>query len=772
MQRYLSLRQAAAQVGVHHTTLARAVQQGRLLPSAATPGGRPRFSRRAVAQYAKTLREGQRGGWSRTKESSQLFRRATLLLTSELRPNVVLQRLTEEARQLAGARYAALAVMDEGGHVQRLLTAGIPRSQHRALGAVPQGRGLLGALFNQGKPLRVRNVAQDPRSVGIPPGHPPTPNLLGVPILSQGKPVGNLYLTDKIGAEEFSEEDERVIEDLAQYAAVAIQNARLFEQATRKAQEWQALSAISSRVVSSLDAKEVLRLVVREARRLLRTDVACVILLEPGHETLRMAASHGLRTPIMRRLRFARNRGLGGAVLASHGPLVVEDYATDHRLTAPLLEEIGGEGLTSLVAVPLEARGQQLGILHVSTRVHRTFTQDEVELVRQLGALAALAVDNARLFEGERAAHLAAAGSEARLYAALEHLPEGAFVVNPQRQVVLANKTASRILLGDEGQRLEGRRHPFSVTYLHADSSPMDYSETPVSQCLAGKGPCLGIELMIQRRDGTRVPLLVNAAPIPDSRGNVASVVVVQQDISRLREVEQMKDDFLSMISHDLKSPLTTIKGLASSMMMASEAENLTVLLDWIRTIDQETDRLTELVNNLLDMSRIEARAMPLDLEECYLVDLATECVERFTPLRGKGAAPIMVDIPADLSPAYADYNQVQRVITNLLANAVKYSEPDTEIHVRACMNAAEKALEVQVEDHGIGIPALEQERIFEKFYRSPHNLSGQRLGSGLGLAICRAIVQAHGGRLWVNSQVGQGSTFSFTLPLATTAGS
>ncbi|MBM2826021.1 MAG: multi-sensor signal transduction histidine kinase [Dehalococcoidia bacterium] len=762
---HLPLREAAAQLGVHPNTLRRAVRRGLLSPITPPLVSRLSFSPDELSRYVSKRQQNNGGYSAKNRMVAEAFLRATLLVTSELRPDVALRRLVEAARRLVGASYGALGIMDDEGRIRQFFTTGLSRSQRRDMGPLPEGKGLLGTLFQECKSLRISDMSQDTRSRGFPPNHPPMKSFLGVPIVSGGRNVGNIYLTDKQGATEFSPEDQSLIENLAKYAAVAIQNAKLYQRAKDHAQQWQILSNIARLIVSSLQSRSVLRQVVKAARHLLRADVACIALLD-GEETLRIASWSGLKTQRMRKLRFNRDQGLGGAVLVGGEPLVVKNYATDDRLTASLKDEVGAEGLVSQVAVPLEARQQQLGVLYVGTRNARDFGSEEVELLRQLGSLVALAVGNAQLYEAERAAHLEAAGAEARLRAVIAHLPESVLLINPKRKVVLANPAAARILLGREDAHLDGRQYPFGLKFLHTDGRAMEYAETPAGRCLAGQGPCLGIELIVERRDGTRVPLLVNSAAITAADGVISSVVVVQQDISRLKEVEQLKEDFLSMITHDLKSPLTTIKVLASSIGMETQSDSVTVPVEWGRTIEIETDRLTDLVNNLLDMSRTEAGAMPLDREEFHILDLSTECVQRFQRESNQGMHMVHLDVPVDLPLVFADFNQIQRVILNLLSNAAKYSNDGTEIWIRARLSADGDALVVAVEDQGVGIPSRDQERIFEKFYRSPHQLGGRRQGSGLGLAICRALVEAHSGRLSVRSQPGTGSVFSFTLPL------
>ncbi|MCI0440248.1 MAG: cell wall metabolism sensor histidine kinase WalK, partial [Chloroflexi bacterium] len=201
-----------------------------------------------------------------------------------------------------------------------------------------------------------------------------------------------------------------------------------------------------------------------------------------------------------------------------------------------------------------------------------------------------------------------------------------------------------------------------------------------------------------------------------------------------------------------------------------SDAESA---MQTVRTIDEETDRMVELVNNLVDMSRIEARAMPMDPEMCHLADIASECVRRIERSRLGGDHRILTDIPLELPELFADYDQLSRVICNLLSNAIKYSPDGTTIHVRSYMSqSAAPHIVTEVKDEGFGIPSEEIGNLFTKFYRVTTQRGRGRPGSGLGLAICKAIVEAHGGIIWVESEVGKGSTFFFRLPAPESGGS
>jgi signal transduction histidine kinase len=230
-----------------------------------------------------------------------------------------------------------------------------------------------------------------------------------------------------------------------------------------------------------------------------------------------------------------------------------------------------------------------------------------------------------------------------------------------------------------------------------------------------------------------------------------------------LAELDRLKSDFVSMVSHELRTPLGLIKGYAGTLLRRDAPLDEATREEFLQVIDEETDRLTELVTNLLDMSRIEAGTLHVDPRPIDLGDVLKECARRFRVREPERV--LKLDLPDDLPRVLADERRIVQVVENLLTNAARYTPPGTPILPRA--RADGQVVTVAVEDHGPGIPAEQRERIFEKFVRLDGGERPESSGTGLGLAICRGIVQAHGGTIWVESESRRGSTFTFTLPLS-----
>lgn len=232
---------------------------------------------------------------------------------------------------------------------------------------------------------------------------------------------------------------------------------------------------------------------------------------------------------------------------------------------------------------------------------------------------------------------------------------------------------------------------------------------------------------------------------------------------ARLAELDQLKTDFVSMVSHELRTPLGLIKGYTGTLLRPDVALDADTRREFLQVIDDETDRLTELVTNLLDMSRIEAGTLRIDPRPLDLGELLLACSKRLRVREPDRA--LDVEAPETLPSVLADERRIVQVVDNLLTNAARYTPPDTPILVRA--RGGPCAVTVEVVDRGPGIPPDRREQVFEKFVRIEERERPGIGGTGLGLAICRGIVQAHRGTIWVDGELGRGSTFAFTLPLS-----
>ena len=315
---------------------------------------------------------------------------AGLAVTSELSLDALLRRLVEAAADLTGARYAALGVIDaSGSELEQFVTHGIDDDLRAEIGALPRGRGILGVLISDAKPLRLHELTEDPRSVGFPPGHPSMHRFLGVPILLRGVAYGNLYLTEKQGGEDFTNEDEELVTLLAGQAAVAIENARLYEASTRWSQQLQSLQEVGNALATETDIEKLLDLIVRRLRELLKARVVA-LALPSGSSELRFAAVAGaddlLGTTI------SRSGSKSGAVLERRRSERIDSVLDDPEVHQEVSRQLAAR---TGMWVPLIARDQAIGVLEIHDKeaLDPRFNHDDFRLAETFAARAAVAVE-------------------------------------------------------------------------------------------------------------------------------------------------------------------------------------------------------------------------------------------------------------------------------------------------------------------------------------------------------------------------------------------
>jgi signal transduction histidine kinase len=318
---------------------------------------------------------------------------AGLVLASELSLPAVLQKIAKLACDVADARYGALGVLGPDGLIREFVTHGVTEEERRAIGHIPEGKGILGALITDARPLRLRRIQDDDRSVGFPENHPPMTSFLGVPIKIHGRVYGNLYLAEKRGSSEFTADDEAAVITLATQAAVAIDNARLYEEAGVRQQRLESIGEVMQAILANRELDDVLELVAGRARALATADLASIAM--PSGTDLAIRVAEGVGEKELRGTRFPLSGSISGDVMARGEALVVEDASIDDRVHQPLVA-LGRFGPT--LFVPLVGREGTLGTLTVANRRGgRSFTDEDVELIRVFAAQAGVAIENARI---------------------------------------------------------------------------------------------------------------------------------------------------------------------------------------------------------------------------------------------------------------------------------------------------------------------------------------------------------------------------------------
>lgn len=598
-----------------------------------------------------------------------------------------------------------------------------------------------------------------------------------IPLLVKGSALGALGLSFA-EARTFSDEDKSFALSLAQQCAQALERSRLYEaehlargEAEAARHRFEFLAQASITLSSSLDYSTTLASVARLAVPHI-ADWCSVYIVDESGEARLLAVAHvdpekvALAHELNARYPLEPEAPTGVPhVLRTSQPELIP-YIPDEMLVEltpdpELLRTLRALGLVSAMTVPLVARGRVLGaITFFSAESEHRYGGADLALASDLASRAAVAVDNARLLRETRQGAL-------EREAILGQIADGIVMADASGTIVFANTVAQRLfgtqVLGIPPSELAAAFHAFRPS-----GEPFRSEDLPLVRATLRNETIVNEDVVIRHQDGSDRIIACSATPVVGEDGVKLGGVVSFRDVTTQRTLERQKDDFLSAAAHDLKTPLTTIKGLAQILGRRAARANTpetNSLLDGLHRIDATTSRMSGLINELLDISRIEmGRSLDLMRAETDLVALIRQIAseqQHTTDLHDVRVYALAPDITGGW-----DEVRLERAFTNLVSNAITYSPRGGRVEVTVDLERSEPARAVvRIDDEGLGIPEQDLPTIFERFHRGS-NVSGRIPGTGIGLAGAREIFQQHGGQITVRRRAGGGTSFEVTLPL------
>jgi signal transduction histidine kinase len=538
------------------------------------------------------------------------------------------------------------------------------------------------------------------------------------------------------------------------------------------------LQSVTDAALAHLQLDELLVALLERTRQILDVDTCAILLLDEEANELVARAALGIEEEVEQGVRIPVGSGFAGRIAAEKRPVVLDDVDHAHVLN-PLLRQ---KGIKSMLGVPLVVEGEVRGVLHIGSLVHRRFEEDEVELLQLVGDRAALAIEHARLFEAERAARKRIENVQAVTDAALAHLEVNELlnVLLPRIREILradtcavllldeqANELVARAALGIEEEVEQGVRIPLGAGFagrVAAEGRPMviDVDEYVVYNPILRQKKIksmLGVPLLVRGSSlgvlhvGTLTPRQFTRDEV-ELLQLVAERVAIAIERARLHEdlvqLDQLKLNFVAIASHELRTPATSVYGVLKTLEARNRDLTDELREELLRVGVEQGDRLRRLLEELLDLSRLDARAINVEPRPVVLKTALADVVRGALSV----SDAVELDIPDDLA-AVVDPLVLERVVSNLVANAVRYGAPP----IRIVAHQRDRHLRVAVEDAGPGIPKELEGRIFDRFARG-----GGETGHGLGLAIARAYAQAHGGDLVYDPRPG-GARFELLIP-------
>ena len=520
------------------------------------------------------------------------------------------------------------------------------------------------------------------------------------------------------------------------------------------------LSEASLRINESLDFDTVLQEVVDGARALTASRYGAITVLNEAWQTPEFFVSGVTREEHQGLWDMPQGQAFFEYLSGLEQPLRVSNV--DAHLSAMNLPSfLPSVTVKSLLVAPIRHQGVGVGTIYLAHDTgDREFTREDEETLVMFASQAAMAIANARRHREERQA-------KADLETLLDTSPVGVAVFDAVTGAPRSfNREAMRIVDSLRGPGQSPVDLLDVLTVRRADGQEFPLQEFPLSGLLSTGETVLAEEIVLRVPDGRSVTVLLNATPILSDDSAVESVVVTLQDMAAVEELERLRAEFLAMVSHELRAPLTSIKGSAATVLGSAAELDPAVVRQFFRIIDEQADHMNGLVADLLDVAGIETGTLAISPEPAEVAVLVDRARSAFS--RDGGRDNLAIDLEPDLPLVLADRRRIVQVLGNLLANAARHSPGASVIRVSAAREGVHVA--VSVSDQGRGIPAESMPHLFRKFSRAP---SGEQGGdTGLGLAICKGIVEAHGGRIRAESDgPGLGARFTFTLPTVEEAG-
>lgn len=520
--------------------------------------------------------------------------------------------------------------------------------------------------------------------------------------------------------------------------------------------ELSTLLETSAAVVSTLKTRDVLENILEQVGRLMDIEKCAIVALEKTSGVFRAQASRGLSADHAEHLIFSPDEfhSVTMRAIRAGKPVQISDTETDPSYEV-FRERARIEGYRSITALPLHTNLAPPSALVIYHSQAKAFSEREISLLASFANHAAMAIENATLFERSDAA---LQEQTRRLEALIQSFEDGLVLEDLRGRVLYINRRMSSYA-DKHPEDILGSSVESLFQAILANAKNRDKALTMLEKTLKHRAPNNGIELDLVRPSGIR-HMRLKGFTVTDSSGLPIGRGQILRDTTKEYEVDRMKTSLISIASHELRTPLAAIKGYVSTLLAEDVSWDLETQHEFLEVISTEADRLSELVNNLLDMSRIEAGSLEITRKVCDINALISEAVDRCYPHPGERLQIVM---PTDEPTIFADAQRLEVVIRNLIENATKYTEEGTPISLS--VEVVDEQLIIRVEDEGQGIPLEKSEEVFSSFYRLDNNQTKKAAGAGLGLAICRGFVHAHDGKIWLEPK-GMGTCVAFSIPV------
>jgi len=500
-----------------------------------------------------------------------------------------------------------------------------------------------------------------------------------------------------------------------------------------------------------IDLEATLELILKNAVNALGGGAGLVATWSEAERRFVVSASYGLETNTVAQLQPILSEIVPDLAGSRKSFNLLSELSPD--LALPYSDK--RERQNPIIALPLQIGGKWVGLIYVLRPLNgASFSKVDQPILSSFAEQAAIAVQNTKL------AYLLAEEKQ-RVESVLENTADGIMDIDSNRRIISFNRAMEK-LTGYDREEVLGKECFRILALRDWENNNLCNRQCPMLVSSEVGGSVFEQEGKIQAKDGQTIDVAMAYSIIRSLEGRPINAVVNVRDISKLREIEQLREVLLSMLGHELQTPLSIIKGYSSTLAREGGKWDTGALRQGLKIIEEESDRLSQIMNKLLLASRVSAGALTLEKEPVQLSSLASKVVRRLQTMTG--IHTFEIDFEHDFPSVVAEPDLMEQVLSNLVENAVKYSPCGGIITISGRREG--KQVRVTITDEGIGIPMAKQEDIFKRFHQVDSGATRKSRGVGLGLYICKSIIEAHGGSIGFTSKYRKGSQFSFTLPL------
>ncbi len=676
----------------------------------------------------------------RTRASLELLYHVSRELAGALELRAVLQRiLFLSLKNVGGERASVVVLDDQGTAVDSAIVYGVHlHSQTTQQLRETVDRGLAGWVVRNRKGVVIPDTSRDERWLRRPDDasdRTGSKSAICVPLLARERLVGVLTVVHPQPGL-FTEEHLALIQAIADQAGITVLNARLYDESQRQARVMTALAESAMSMTASLQLDQVLQRILDQTAHAMRVETVLLGLIDEIHQELEFRAGSGPGKQIVGR-RSSLGEGIAGTVAQTGQGLILTEAENPEAIRIPGLD------VREMVCAPVQAQGRIIGILEAINPQTGHLEADALMVLNGIGSLAGIAIQNAQFYGQVQAAHR-------RYHELFEDSIDPILITNTQGTILEANRKAAETSGYDQALL-----QSMTIDQIHE----MRPEKTGENYDKVIREKTISYESRLFTASGKDLPIQVYVRTVVIDRYDCLQWIL--RDISERKALDGLREDLFAMIYHDLRSPLANIVSSLDVMGTLLPKENAGSLQMVLKIATRATDRIQRLVSSLLDIHRLETGHLVVNRTQVDPSTLILDALDAVRPLYENKNQEMSASIPEQLPTLWVEEDMIRRVLINLLENAIKFTPGSGKLWLG--IRQDDSQVQIWVQDSGPGIASEQQNAIFEKFTRLRTETAPK--GLGLGLAFCRLAVEAHGGKIWVESKPGAGSRFIFTLP-------